>query len=62
MTYFHHKDPRHDRPLGEMPGEELVVDGDVLDCYGGHTLLVFNHAVHKQEWESGEKVPSTDGE
>ena len=61
-TYFHHQHPRHDRPLGEMPREELVVDGHILDRYSGYTLLVLDDTIHKQKGKSvGRSVRNGDG-
>ena len=42
---FHHQHARHDWPLREMPGEKVVVDGDVLDADGVRALLDFQDSV-----------------
>ena len=42
---FHHQHARHDWSLREMPGEKVVVDGDVLDADGVRALLDFQDSV-----------------
>lgn len=42
---FHHQHARHDWSLREMPGEKVVVDGDILDADGVRALLDFQDSV-----------------
>ena len=46
---LHNENPRHDRALREVAGEEIVVDGDIFQAYGHLTLLVAHDSVDEQE-------------
>lgn len=40
---------RHDGALGEVAGEEVVVNGDALVAHRQLLLLPLHHTVHQQE-------------
>lgn len=49
IQYYTLSRTRHDGAVGEVAGEEVVVDGDVLVTHGVLAVLNLHHAVHKQE-------------
>mmetsp|Transcript_12022 Transcript_12022/g.39953 ORF Transcript_12022/g.39953 Transcript_12022/m.39953 type:complete len:241 (-) Transcript_12022:59-781(-) len=46
---FHHQHTGHDRPLGKVTGEEVIVDGDVLQPDGVLALFDLDHAIDEKE-------------
>lgn len=49
---LHLQHSRHDGALGEVAGEEVVVDGDALVAHSVLAILPLQDTVNKQEWVS----------